>query len=489
MRSLFSFCTSFAVTFSVCGQIGVADDKSTGSQPAGNDLTVQSLRKYETALVRKHGGSARKVPLDVKAAHFEWVLQRYHIAPWNQAHVRAFLKTKPGAAPDYVDNADNSTWNGALLAAMSYKYAVTKDKETLRFIGRLIDGMHFFQVVAKRPGFLVRCVQQIDKPTRRVNRRFVNTDGVVYHYRGDPAKGTYNQIVAGYAALMIHVYPDLPKDKQRIARDDLSELALHLIRHDYRIRKSDGKPTSYGDLRPEIASVSVPFNAQVAYMIVATAAHFPPANPGNARAIQKEFRRLRQKHHVYYEDPLFHWAAPQRVANSPFIKGMNDRNHVINAAFTGLMLERDSAKRMKRPVDREFVYEMGRTMFWGLRAIEREHNALCNFMWAGLLKDRETFNTIVPREKKATRRQIAWVTAMGVEQLRRFPIDRFSRPGKNVRTATPQFLDTREPHESYVWKSGAYERFVPTGPPTNLHTASIDYLYAYWLMRYFGLEK
>lgn len=473
-------CLSFVIN------IADADELK---RPAGNDYTAASLRLYESALLKRYGNSPRKIPLAVKAAHFEWSLGRYHMAPWYQAHSYASLPAKVGAKPEYRYLADNSTWNGALLAALSFKYAVTKDKQTLQLIDRLIDGLHFFKVVTKRPGLLSRVVMKIDKPYYKVKYRFVNSDKSVYHFRCDPAKGTYNQVVAGYAAFFLFVEPDLPAHRRQRARDDLAELALHLIQHDYRIHGLRGKPTKYGDLRPLFAGVGIPFNAQVAYMIVATSAHFPPANPGNARAIHRAYRRLRSKHHVYYEDPLFNWVPPQRVAASPFIKGMNDRNHVINAAFIGLMIERDAAKREKRPVDRRFVYELGRTMYWGMSAIDREHNALCNFIWAGLLKDRATLKAVVPRDTARTQRQLTYITSTGLEQLRRYPLDRFSRPGRSERTRIPQWIDAGEPHNSYAWKSGAFERFVPTGPPTNIHTASIDYLYAYWVMRYFGLDK
>ena len=46
-----------------------------------------------------------------------------------------------------------------------------------------------------------------------------------------------------------------------------------------------------------------------------------------------EFRRLRFEHHCYFEYPRNLIVLPQRVGGSPFVKGMNDRNHVTNAAF------------------------------------------------------------------------------------------------------------------------------------------------------------
>ena len=47
--------------------------------------------------------------------------------------------------------------------------------------------------------------------------------------------------------------------------------------------------------------------------------------------------RLRNKHHVYYEDPRMMPLAPQQVAGGPLVKGMNDRNHVMNAVGSKML--------------------------------------------------------------------------------------------------------------------------------------------------------
>jgi hypothetical protein len=109
-------------------------------------------------------------------------------------------------------------------------------------------------------------------------------------------------------------------------------------------------------------------------------------------------------------------------------------------------------------------------------------------MWAGILSDPEAFRAIIRDDPARTRRQLEKVTAIGFEQLRRFPVQRFSQPGRDVATREPQWVDARKSGDSYLWKSGPYERRETTGPPTNHLCASIDYLHAYWLMRYWKLD-
>ena len=127
-------------------------------------------------------------------------------------------------------------------------------------------------------------------------------DGTLYYYEAEPAKGGFNQIAGGYAADDA-VYPDLPDDLKRLARQDVTDLVLQVIDHDYRATYADGSRTKYGDMTPLLGTVGVPFNAQVAYEIVALGFSFPPDDANQRERIVNQFRRLRGEHHVYYEEP------------------------------------------------------------------------------------------------------------------------------------------------------------------------------------------
>ena len=263
--------------------------------------------------------------------------------------------------------ADNSTWAGSYLAALSYEYAVKREQATLERIGIFLRGMHFYFQVTGQPGLPARCVNRdggiVDPPMK--SHPYRTTDGTLYYYEAEPAKGGFNQIAAGYAALMRLVYPDLPADLQKLARQDITDLVLQVIDHDYHATYADGSRTKYGDMTPLVGTVGVPFNAQVAYEIVALGFSFPPDDPQQRQRIVDQFRRLRGEHHVYYEEP---WSLvqPQRVAASPLVKGMNDRNHAINAAFTGLTLELDFARRTNTAWNPKFMYQLGQTMYLGI---------------------------------------------------------------------------------------------------------------------------
>ncbi len=461
-------------------------------RPQGNDYSAESLRRFHQAVQAPYGPDIRNVPLDVKAEYQEWVLTRYHWTPWNHVNPRVLLPAQPGQPIEYGYGGDNSTWNGVFLGTLSYKYAVTKNPDTLHKIRRLLHGMHFFIHVTGQPGLPARLVLKREAPLEDCNQLYTTPEGVKYYYRSDAAKGTLNQIIGGYCVMMMLAGDDLPPLEKQMARDDLLAMVYHLVSHDYRLTERDGKHTKYGDIRPLIGSQSVPFNAQVAYMVVATGAYFPGGDQRANKRVKQEFDRLRAKHHVYYESPSKTWLPlilPQRVGDNPIVKGMNDRNHVCNAAYWGLMLERWAAKREGRKIYKDFSYQLGRTMFWTMHNIQNQGNALCNFMWAGILSDPEMFGHIIPNNHHATQHQVGWLKEVGMEQLRRFPVDRFFEPGKKVETKIAQWVDARRKHDAYLWKADPFARWEPNGEKANNHIASLDFLHAYWLMRYWQLDQ
>jgi hypothetical protein len=458
------------------------------TQPAPGDFTPEGLNAAVASVLATHGGDYRQLPLDLKAEFFEWQLWRYHRTSYHQVVNVARLPGEPGQLPRWLPANDTSTWNGALLAALSYKYAVTRHPATLDRIEELLEGLRLFFAITGQPGLMARAMTDRADLAWDDMQRAEGPDGVMYHFRADPAKGTYNQIAGGYAALMMHAAADLPQRARRLARRDAAALVLHLVDHDYRATHRDGSRTTYGDLTPMMGTVGVPFNAQVAYQIVALGHCFPPDDPAEKARIDEQFRRLRDKHHVYYEHPLRNLVQPQRVGASVFVKGMNDRHHVMTAAFTGLTLELHQAQRDGRPLDRKFTHQLGQTCLFTMQKIGADRNALCNFMWSALLADPAVRECIVERRSEAVQAAADQGLLDGVAQLRRFPLDRLRRKGKTYEARQALWIDQRQ-LDDYHWKTDPRKGFEATGPAGDHLYCAIDYLYAYWLLRYARLDE
>lgn len=456
--------------------------------PAEGDDTGDALADYLAELSMKIGAADRDLPLEWKAAFYEWLIWRYHFTPYRQVITSIELPEVAGERPLWLAGRDDATWNGALLAALSYKYAATEDPETLAHIAELLQGMHFFFEVTGQPGYAARCVVYENAPPREEMTDYVAPDGTRYRYMYGPAKGTYNQLAGGYATMMMYVFDDLPPEVQRIARDDVTDMVLHLIDHNYKLTDRNGQRSPYGDMTPVFASVGVPFNAQVAYQIVALGRYFAGGDAAGKARIQEAFRDLRDKEHVYYEHPWRNIVQPQRIGGSPFVKGMNDRNHVTNAAFISLAMDIHASRTAGGPLDANFIYRMGRTGYHSMEFLDGQHNALCSFMWAALLTDQEAFDLIISRKENSARALMERNLLDGVEHLRRFPLDRFIYKGADSRAEHPVWIDQYRP-DAYHWKNDSHGVFTRTGPRTSRLISAIDYLHAYWLFRAHQLNQ
>ena len=459
------------------------------ARPGEDDRSAASLRAYQRLLLERLGRAPRDVGLELKAEHYGWLLWRYHRAPWRQVVPDVTLPEAPDGPIEYRYAADAATWNGALLAALGWEYAVTKRGDVLERIADLLEGIHLFLEVTGAPGLPARCVYAGEDPVGKATQRYVAPDGTPYVYRGEPAKGTYTQLLVGYATLLLTAIDDLPPAAQRRAREDLGALVQHLVQHDWRITLADGKRARYGSLRPLVLGHGVPFNAQVAYLAVAAGSRLDLPDPAARGAVAREFARLRFEQHAYYEPawrPPF-IVRPERVGRSRFLK-TNDLNHLVSASFVGLVLELDAARRAGQEPDRRFLRELGQTLVWSIGKLEEQRNSLANFMLAALLQDPELLRTMAPRDAQRVRERVERLLGEGVEQLRRFPLDRFRWSGVQFEASTPQWADDYRP-DSYYWKVDARLGWQVTGPPTNLLTSAIDYLHAYWLFRQHRLHE
>lgn len=458
--------------------------------PAADDDSLSALVDYTNTLNQDYGGSYRDIPLEVKAAYYEWLLWRYHLAPYGIVHGIVRLPERRGPLRQHLPESDGSTWNGALLAALSYKYAVTRDGQTLERIKHLLEGLHLFQKATGQPGLPARCVIAGEPPLGTLTKVYTAADGTKYLFESGAAKGTVNQLAQGYGSLRLTAWDDLPLAHQDMAREDAARLAQHLVKHDYRLTDADGKPTPYGDLTPLVATVGVPFNAQVAYAIVAVGRSYRSLDIARKRQIDEAWDYLRGKHHAYYEDPRRHLVRPQQVGASRFVKGMNDRMHVTSAAYMGLCLELAEAQRQRRKADRTFLFELGATMDWSMSYLDDHRNSLVNFMWCGILTQPGAFSAIIRRDPAPTEKQFAHVLNVGVEQLRRFPLLRVALEGEMIETGDAQWVDAFRP-DSYYWKSQSHHVWRPKTPAKlqDRLFAAIDFLHAYWLLRYYRLDE
>ena len=464
------------------------------------DRSAEAMVAFETALTNSFGGT-REIPLAEKAAFYEWVTGRHHLerfprtdrgAPVGLVHHAAWLPDANGRDERYQTGSDTVTWNGALLAAMSYRWAATRDPVALEWVRTLLGGLELATTVTGQVGLPARCYTQSDQPVNDLRRRYDPPGGPPIHFRSDAAKGTLNQVAAGLIVCQLLCGDALGEEDRGRAATLSLEIADHLVRHDYHLTEANGQRTEYGNVMPRIGPQSIPFNAQVAYVTVAGGAGLgvaaPDADPGMVARVAAAFEELRGKHHVYYESPGT-LIRPQRVGANPLVKGMNDRQHVFMAGYAALLLEWELARKANAAADGRFLYEMGRTPLYAIRGVRGERNSLLSFLWGGLLMDGRRAVAILPDARERDTEYAAARTEIdvGVEHLRRFPLSRREVIHEEAGKRSDVWPAEENPWDCYVWKADPNRFYRATGPYMNKWAAGIDYLHAYWAARYWGV--
>lgn len=67
-------------------------------------------------------------------------------------------------------------------------------------------------------------------------------------------------------------------------------------------------------------------------------------------------------------------------------------------------------------------------------------------------------------------------------------LDRWVGAGRVVDSGRAQWGDTHAADDFY-WKCNPHLVFEPTSSATNVYYAALDYLYAYWVMRFYHLDR
>ena len=378
-------------------------------RPDPGDQSADALATYETRLARFHGGD-RTVPLAVKADHYQWAVERYFLETFEDGDRRApglvqhavFLPKGTRGTVNFSPGADTVTWNGALLAATSYRWAVTGDPAALDFARTLLRGLEFAVEVTGEPGLPCRCVTQADEPVGNLVWRYRREGMRPVRFRSDAAKGTVNQVAQGLAVFQL-LCADALEDHDRKRAGNLSlALADHLARHDYRLTRSrrqrDGvrqpHPADRAAVDPVQRAGGLPDGRRRGRVRPPpTPTPRPSSGSGGSSG-------------TYGRNTTSTMRAAAGRSNrsgwgtTPLVKGMNDRHHVLTAGYVSLLMEWELARRANAAADGRFLYEMGRTPVWAARGVRGERNALLEFLYAGLLTNGRRAAAMLPEERE-----------------------------------------------------------------------------------------
>ncbi len=329
--------------------------------------------------------------------------------------------------------ADGAYFNGYLLAALSLKYAVTRD-ETVRGLAFAAWSAHH-RLVAESgyPGLVARSFGKKDPSDANcVFRRDGSGDGLCGWLFG---AGVFARLAADPA-------------RRAEAALDLREIVRHMARHDLRIHVSENEPAPYGDFGTPVLAVSIGHRAAAMEALASLALRLNPADPECLR-----FRRLLDERGYPAQFAAFHSWFPHHADNS-MMYAMN----LVTAVWN------------QENADYRARYLEGAEEFW-----ERVHDWQMAFY--GL-----AYKFAGGRARPESIRD-------SIDRLANLPVRHLARKGENrmVKARMRIVPIERRPSTSSHWAQNVWLELAPgLREPAGAATCRLDFLLAYWLGRYMG---
>ncbi len=148
------------------------------------------------------------------------------------------------------DDDNDGQWSGMYLAAMCFKYVVTKDQSVLNDARETLEALLLLETVTGKKGFFARSVVEpelCDIKKQSGGEWHLSDDGK-WCFKGDTSSDEYVGHVFG-----LSIYYDYcaNEDEKKRIRDVHGELQRYIVLNGYKIVDLDGEVTTHGQFYPE----------------------------------------------------------------------------------------------------------------------------------------------------------------------------------------------------------------------------------------------
>ena len=188
-----------------------------------------------------------------KAAYFE-----QNMKDWGHLRMGFVHKLYRDAKGQWLrEISDNDGGHTAhYLAAMCFKYAVTKDEATRKEAVNSFEAMRWLQKITGTDGFFARSIWAVGADQGAISTqgsgglpaKWYETEDGKWKWKGDTSSDEVNSHY--YAVGLFH---DLVanESQKELAADHLGRIAKHIIDNGWVLRDMDGQPTRWGRWDPE----------------------------------------------------------------------------------------------------------------------------------------------------------------------------------------------------------------------------------------------
>ncbi|RME02505.1 MAG: hypothetical protein D6805_09755 [Planctomycetota bacterium] len=400
-----------------------------------------------------------------KARLFEKNLELFIAPDGLLVYYRRDMAQNPGPPRpgSYGNAADGAMWTGVALGTQALRYACTKSADALAKARKFAQGLHLLQAVTGVKGLLARFYDHgtSPNPSEQGHRAWRQGKGKYwrYRYRSNPSKDQYAGVLYGYSLAYTWVPP-----LREVIRQDVCNIADHLIKNNYILTRANGTATKYGNLQGRIFGIPIGVNALISLHAITLAAKVNPTK------YKPEWRRLiRYKYH--------------RIARLSKFSLLGKTNHNNdNMAFLSIygLLTLLPEGEVRREI------KLAAKALW--RFVRGEGNSFWNMMYCGMverdlqgIRDGIQNLRLFPETLRGYEVDLRNLAKKGVIEKSCFR----NRGGKPIsKYALPVYVRGLN---SFAWKAcpfALYHKEVG-----DIRFSGLDYLAAYWLGRFHKLIR
>jgi len=403
-------------------------------------------------------------PLARKAALLQTQMETRHLQG-GQVIPLCFVDPA-GNLDHYVldDMNDTAIWTGVYLAALSFRYAATKDPVAYQLCLRVLDSMRALREVTGVPGLLARGFVPAYFGMGTNPEHHYSSDGL-WIWCGDVSSDQMDGVIFGY--YVFHELAATPADREAVAHE-VSLLIGHIIDNGMCIVDIDGEPTTWGHYEPWYVRDYEHMNALLALSHLKVAYHIT----GEQRFLDKYYEC------ILYHD--YHTLAETSVVKWP-LEAINHSDHNLQwlAYYPLLLLEQEptlSASYHRSLADAwSFVGREGQTFF----------NFVEEVLVPGTGNLEEGIQTLHDFPTDLRLFEVINSTRPDLEPYKPF-LEIKGRLYIDFTRGLPPLPVNQRPVGGPEWAENPYRLDGNMGKNGEKERSPVDYLLAYWMGRYYG---
>jgi len=300
-----------------------------------------------------------------KAEHFQKTVEKYNVRKDGFVTIRELYESED-LDNGYVEISDNDgLWTGNYVAALSLKYAVTKDEETLKCARRSMNAMLKLTQITNIPGFTARAIRyEGEEGYGDGDKEWPLAHDGSCEWKCETSS---DEMTGHFFGLSLYYDLCADEDEKKTICNAICGIMDHIIKNDYRLVDHDGLPTTWAMWSPKCLNNDNKWafekgtNSMEIMTFLLTAYHM-----SGDEKYYNEYKDLVQNHH-YAMNIAHHKIEEAHVCHI-------DDNLCFLAVYTLLRYEQN-------PDIRSLIY-MGLEHHWSYERIER--CPLWNLMYGAL---------------------------------------------------------------------------------------------------------